>query len=741
MLIAILILAACGDKSDNENNENSRPPGLDSISDTSILDEYVYQPFQISLPEASYPVNGALVHEDRVIYWYSTSDMTIVVVNMAADGSDRQETNIPVSGLTVRVGGLRVTDEGNYAIVMRTFDEDGNNIIYGVYSPQGARISSKELEIIDVPDGFAIQIEQVAFDDSGNIAIIIGGIGTEDELHLLDKDGTPLGKLAVAYFQSIVRLQDGRIAVSDFSGANYFLHEVDFTKVGLGETFPLSITGVRKVLPAGSDQTYDLLVDDGNYLYGYHLNTNSKTTLLNWLETKLALSPDYHIGFLSNNRIAILYAEFSQAGENVFWMTDLFILTRIPRSDLPEHTVLTIGGFWFTDEIRQEVIAFNRSNHEYQIELRDYRTDGEWDADLNRFRLELITGRGPDIIFDNYSYIPRDSGYFADLYSFIDNDPVLDRSDFFQNVLRLLENEDGSLPVITNNFHIQTQVTLRSTAAQIEPFTFTGLLHRLDKADNPHLYGGWMHRDRFLTNAILMSGDTFIDWKLNRANFDSEDFKNMLEIAARMQEWQGDIIDGTDDIGQEWERLRRGEQLLYEIWIFDPDIYREAQALLGDIIAVGMPTNEGGQHMFREGDCLGINAASQHKDAAWAFMRQLLLPEAAMTNNGLPIRIDLYEQRIEELMTPNVVNGEERPSEIFMGDSSGQSIKLYAMTAEDAAVIREIVDSESLRLRYDSTINKIIEEDTQPFFAGARSAADTARIIQNRAQRYLSERG
>jgi len=32
-----------------------------------------------------------------------------------------------------------------------------------------------------------------------------------------------------------------------------------------------------------------------------------------------------------------------------------------------------------------------------------------------------------------------------------------------------------------------------------------------------------------------------------------------------------------------------------------------------------------------------------------------------------------------------------------------------------------------------------IEEETAPFFAGDRTAEDTARIIQNRVQTYLSE--
>jgi len=341
LFIAVLVLAACSDKNDPSGSEGNR----DGSDDASIFEDYAYQPFLISLPETSCPVNGSLVHDDRILYWYTDSDKTVVIVNIAADGSDRQETKIPFSDWSVRAGGLRVTEDGNYAVVIRTYNEDGNIIVYGVYSPQGARISSKELDIIDVPEGYSVLLEQVAFDDSGNIAIIISGVGAEDELHLLDKDGTPLGKLTIPLFQSIITLRDGRVVVSDFSGTNNNLREIDFAKAGLGEEIPLTIPGLRRILPAGADRSYDLLVDDGNYLYGYMLKSDTKITLLNWLESKLALSQDYHIGFLSDNRITILHTEFSHVGDDVFWITDLFILTRIPRDDLPEYTILTIGGF------------------------------------------------------------------------------------------------------------------------------------------------------------------------------------------------------------------------------------------------------------------------------------------------------------------------------------------------------------------------------------------------------------
>ena len=56
-------------------------------------------------------------------------------------------------------------------------------------------------------------------------------------------------------------------------------------------------------------------------------------------------------------------------------------------------------------------------------------------------------------------------------------------------------------------------------------------------------------------------------------------------------------------------------------------------------------------------------------------------------------------------------------------------------------MIREIIDTASLRWNYDYTIMMIINEGIDDFFAGLRTAEDTARIMQNRVQTVLNERG
>ena len=68
-------------------------------------------------------------------------------------------------------------------------------------------------------------------------------------------------------------------------------------------------------------------------------------------------------------------------------------------------------------------------------------------------------------------------------------------------------------------------------------------------------------------------------------------------------------------------------------------------------------------------------------------------------------------------------------------------ISLYAMTEAEAYSLRTIVESATLMGRFDETVMEMVAEELLPFLAGDRSAADTARILNNRIQTYLSEQG
>jgi hypothetical protein len=360
----------------------------------------------------------------------------------------------------------------------------------------------------------------------------------------------------------------------------------------------------------------------------------------------------------------------------------------------------------------------------------------------------LITGQGPDIVVSGaWSIAQMNPVFFADIYTFIDEDPEINREDFFPNALGIFETGEGTLPFISNGFDIRTMIVTQETAENISPFTFESILHLLNDPTSPEVFGAWWFDFYFITFALENSDNEFIDMDENTANLDSAEFINVLKIAENMRSLGFDgSVSGVIDEQLNFAKMHSGELLLVDTFAFSIEghLFRLA---LGDSVAIGLPSPTGGVHRIRPMQSnLAINATSENGEAAWSFVRRFLLPGYSLANYvpwmwpGLPLRIDTLEMQLEEYMIPNIVDGAEQPIFTWGGDEL-PVVSVYSMTEPQAAEFLEIVKSARAGTIFSRTIMDIINEDVGTFLFGGRTAEDTARIMQSRVQLYLWERG
>jgi hypothetical protein len=195
-------------------------------------------------------------------------------------------------------------------------------------------------------------------------------------------------------------------------------------------------------------------------------------------------------------------------------------------------------------------------------------------------------------------------------------------------------------------------------------------------------------------------------------------------------------------------RMFRGEQLLDMIDISRIPAYQMYTGMLGDdIVALGLPTREGGAHLINIYNALAINVQSPHQGAAWNFIRRFLLPDIMPDidiDSTFPIRIDLFEALIDQAKIPITIIDEDgnevEVSRGFMGQGDDSMVEMKALTDAEERGLRAIVESASILGQFNEIVTNMVREETASFFAGSRSAADTARVLQNRIQTYLNER-
>jgi multiple sugar transport system substrate-binding protein len=763
----------------------------DSVVDNHIMENYIYIVDPAFSLSSTHPPIGMMVHEDTIYYWYDISapqvvssgddryeinhrhgtifmetttglsretvsywlenlDSEIVIVGLAADGSGTTETRIAVSGWNVSAGGLRITDDGDFAIIISSFDNESNNTVtYGVYDRQGEVIYTQELIGIDMPLNAPFRIDQVVYADDGSIAVLVSYINNEGRLFMIGSDGMSRGWLRYNTNQSIIRLHDGRVVALRRYDADSYLYELDFDAGDWGDSIALTTPRARNLITTGDNHTFDFLVDDGRNIIGYILDGNIRTPLLDWLEMRPIAFNYSHADTFSDGRPVIMFNPvYSYSDRSIAWNTDIFVFTPALRAEIENRTVLTIGGLRFHENIRNEVNSFNRGNINYQIELREYGgNDIDIDISKAHFLIDMLTGQGPDIIYDPGNLMDSHE-YLIDLYPLIDADSEISRPYFFPNALSAMEAPDGTLPVVNSYFSVYTMVTMRETAEQLEPLTFSSIRSRLEEPDEPDLFGMWsLSNGIFLPNSVFMSNGDFIDWSNNIANFEKESFVDLLEISAHLPSFD-EVEENLRRMSRDeesiywetlyWDGLRSGHILFLDTLINTVTSLQALHAALGDIAAVGVPTENGGRHALWTFGEIGISAMSGHQEAAWSFVRRLLLPEAVVPPYALPLRIDRFEEQIADAMTQRFVGGVEQSIAEWLGNH--YQVLLYAMTEEEAADIRALVYNADLPIRYNETIGMILIEESQLFFDGRRSAEATARAIQTRVQAYLDER-
>ncbi|MCL2819691.1 MAG: extracellular solute-binding protein [Oscillospiraceae bacterium] len=761
LFISTFMLTACRDK----GGRSSVNGGMGN-TDNSIIETYRYIPEFIDLENIKEIIHKAIVHNDLIYYCYVAEtaeeimQRKIVIESMKPDGTQVSQVEVYLPFHNIAISALSVTEENNYAIIFTGVEMTDTgavtSVIYAEYAYNGIGLNQHDLTSILPEFNESFPVGNALITETGEILLMMSGAGKID-VYIIDNQFSLHGQMEVNHGYSLSKMKDGRVFISDtareIDSSRTVLREVDFAAGDWGEAYEIDVTDIRDMYTAGAADPFDLYIDDGSGLFGYTFDTGDKTMILNWVETNIEINL-YAFLFTFNEEQLVLLINNRDNANNT-WLAEKVILTRTERTGLNEVEIITIvvDSLHGNAIMRNHIHRFNRENQNYQIEVIEFQKLYDiWDENntmtMQRFMIDLMTGNAPDIMYGLGAHfdVMIERGLLIDLYPFIDADPELDRSDFFPNILNALESSDGSLYEIPYTFYVNTMIGMPDMVGDIESWTFDEMLSLINETNNsdvPFILFEFMTAEWFLDWAFGYTGHKFINWAENKAYLDSDEFISLLEVANRLPKvpppWDEEYLSPIT-------RMLRGEQLFDIINIFAVDYYQLYTELLGDdIVALGFPTPDGGAHVI-EASGFSISASSKNQDAAWSFIRSFLKPDIDLNElslTGFPLRTDLFDKAIEKRKTPLYGPDEDGIEEEkpHVGRGTGDVFAwLYALSDAEESGLREIIENASILSHQNEAIENMMKEELPAFLAGNRSASDTARILQNRVQTYLSER-
>lgn len=545
----------------------------------------------------------------------------------------------------------------------------------------------------------------------------------------------------------ILPCSDGGAMVSSLdSEGNRVLKRIDRQEQKWGEEYVLPSNA--NMLYPGSGE-YLFLYENGDSLYGRKVQEAEK--LVSWSAMDINRDNVEAFCLQEDGRIAVLNRSEDSGLE-------LILLTERELESLEEKTVLAYATLQLGYEDRVRIIRFNKQSEKYRVEIRDYselNTESDPQAGLSRLNADIMAGNIPDILdMENLpmrQYVQKE--LLEDLWPFIEKDDELGRDALMERVLLAAET-DGRLYRIFDSFSINTVAGARKTVGDAGSWSLKDLLAALDTMGGGcQIFGKNDTKQDILHRILTQNLESYIDWTSGECTFDSESFLSVLEFCdtfpLRRQEQPGEYE-------SEFTRIAQGRQMLLELNVSDFDYVQLLEGLFqGEVTYVGYPMEDGKVgSSFGVGGGIAMTSRCRDKEGAWQFMREMLLPRSRGNEyfypGLLPVNKEDFMAVVKQSMEKSyqldengqkVLDKDGQPIEVAKGGwmIDDMEIEIFALRQEQFNQIMELYDSIDTLSGSDSIVIQIVDEETEMFFHGDKTAEQVAEIIQNRVSLYVSE--
>ncbi len=727
---ALLAVCGCGNGSGDETAGSGN--GVDG--------DYVYVAEYKSLNDYCDSIHALRFGGDKLFFAGMKGDKD-VLYSMTVGEDDVKEYPLELEK-GMHVNALGNDAEGNLLLGMIQYEGDPEaggtvkKVTIQKRSPEG-----EELETVETGNAFS-KMDSMSFYLSGLLQDKEGNyyLGASKEIYVLRQDGSlsceiPIGQ----YLTNLFAMKDGRVVAAYYGNAGWTLEEVSPSQKNL-QPLASSIVFDYGTYQGGVDT--DLIYTQNAILYTCNLGDEKPTALLNWMDSDIDSNNLSDFTILPDGRVAAVTVDYSAGA------TELGILTKKDRSEVPEKEILTYASLYVPYFAEKDIVAFNKQSDKYRIVVKEYGDESMSYADRAALlNADLTSGNAPDIIDLEYSALSLEemvaAGVLEDLTPYLDGDDIITREDYVENALRAYER-DGKLYGIMSCFGISTLVGKVSDVGDGSTWTVDDVLALVDSKESGVEIFNYADRTNVLHKMCALNEELFIDRENGTCDFSSEDFYKILEFASRFpQEYEYD-----SNAPSEIEKIRSGKLLLLAESITSVSQYQMYEYEFGEPVNfIGYPTfGKSGLTLVPNSTTVAMHASSKNKEGVWEFIRFNLTEKRQenmwTANAGFPILKSALDKVLAEAMEDEYYEDEDGNKKLTSKSTwtTGDfTVEVYAATKEQVDRIREMIDTAQPGKIMEEKLYDIIREEAQAYFDGQKSAEDVAALIQNRVQTYLDE--
>lgn len=723
-------LAACGKKTseetESENNdgyeyvatfESIESPIEDGNIYTSRIENgYIYS--LIEVPNEDENQSFSLDYKVEKVN-ISTKESEIIDIDLNREAQQ---------GVSLFVNAFFVFEDG-FGFLKNNYNFETEKTSYCVIftDRNGKYVSTVSFDNI-VADGY---ISNSEVDKSGNLYI-----ATDNGIYKMNKTGDVLGTVKNNdYLNGLEISEDGTVYVVKYSrdSGKTEIDVVDFSKGKLVKEKDSTVTNASGLSFLNNG---NLLIHGSESVYEYNLKTKEENKLWKWMDVDLDSVFDIHIEQTEDGSYQFAYQSFNNNAPS-----KLELVTIQKRAITPDNqkNVIKLACLGLDYSVKEKIVDFNKHNSDYRIQVEDYYEKySDWQTGYSQLQID-VTQDAFDIVCSDSSQglFWVEKGLFTDVYPYMKNDSDIPFEDLNETVFKAYE-KDGKLYFVIPTISINTVIGSKKTLGDMTSWTIDDLA-RFRKENPDKMFFNYGTQLQVAEVLIAFSMSDFVDFEKGDCNFETDEFKKILEIAKTFPK----EIDYENY--QEWESVMSGDIMFMSTSISGYDemsIY--PQLFDGEVTFIGYPSCNGKGNTFFANKIYGICEKSQYKEAAWDFLKTLYSDDfQEEIYNGFPVNKKVFENRLKEAVKESVYkdeNGTERRNSNSSWTYENITLYLYKPTEEEAKVIRDLYESVDSIIDYDDEFMNLILEEADAYFSEQKSFEEVSKIIQSRANIYIAEK-
>ena len=652
--------------------------------------------------------------------------------SIKADGTDLQELGQLDIDTNSYINYLLISKDGGIHLVIGAYDEKSQKSSYEIASvDENGKITDKQ----DITDLLGLTDQNYlskAMMDSKDRYVFT----TDQNIIVVDQSLKKICEMKPesSYVESIALTKDGDIVVGDSSGDDGAKVQVlDVEQQKWGDTYKMDFNYFNNgdALMNGSGD-YDFYYKDDSGIYGYQLASKKGTKLMDFVASNVTSDASYSI--LPIDAETMIGTSWQDSGSK------MTLYKKVDPSSIKDKTTITVGAMYLDDNVKRAAIDFNKKNDQYQIELKDYSSEEDPETKMNA---DIIAGNVPDIICLNGVSVDQyaEKGILEDLSTFYEKDQDISKDDLIPSVEKAMEI-DGKLYFVSPSFTISTLIASAKDVGTESGWTMDDLKKLLkEKSDARPFYSE--NKNDTLYSFIASNINDFVDWSTGECSFDSQDFKDILEIS---NQGKNEEMDYSEDSPSEPSLVKSGKVLFTSGFGVDMESVELYEKMYnGDITFIGYPNKDKNGSYFSFDMPMGIYSKSKVKDAAWEFVKMFMSLEFQGGQDTIysnPTRQDAFDMLVKRKTATkkykDELGNEVEPLQSGYGWDD-LNIDIGPLSDEQAQKYIDLVNSTTKTSDYNTEITNIITEEAKAYFAGQKSLDETADIIQNRVKTYVNE--